>query len=130
MKVYVILSVREQAEAAPSKEIVGIRTNKSDAELDILAFSEAEARKPEDERCGRFEIEEHDLNLGIKVAVEVSGGLVQNIYASTHAAPDIDADVYDLDVSDFPDDGEQEAADERAAELQKLADSAEYVRIW
>lgn len=55
----------------------------------------------------------------LSVAVEVQGGLVQAAYANG----DIFVDVYDLDVSDFPDPGEQEAADQREANLRELVSS-------
>ena len=139
MKLHIILAVKDQseyteaeyyAEAAPSKEIAAICTSSEAAAQELAALSEAETRKPEDERCDRFEIEEHDVDLGINIAVEVSGGLMQNVYASAHAASDIDVELYDLDVSDFQDDGEQEAADDREAQLHEIATSAEYAHIW
>lgn len=55
----------------------------------------------------------------LSVAVEVRGGLVQAAYANG----DIFVDVYDLDVSDFPDPGEQEAADQREDNLRELVSS-------
>ena len=44
----------------------------------------------------RWRIEEQDL--AVEVAVKVHGGLVQSAVANA----DVDLDVYDLDVSDFP----------------------------
>lgn len=61
-----------------------------------------------------WRIEKHYLD--VQVAVEVKGGLVQNIYANA----DVHPDVYDLDVSDFPDEGEQDEADRKEAELNDL----------
>lgn len=58
----------------------------------------------------------------LSVAVEVKGGLVQAAYANG----DISVDVYDLDVSDFPDVGEQEAADLRELDLKKLVSNPEW----
>lgn len=55
----------------------------------------------------------------LSVAVEVQGGLVQAAYANG----DIFVDVYDLDVSDFPDLGEQEVADKLEANLKELVSS-------
>lgn len=60
------------------------------------------------------------------VAVEVQGGLVQAAYANG----DIFVDVYDLDVSDFPDPGEQEAADQREAELRELVSSPGWSTVY
>ena len=62
----------------------------------------------------RWRIEEHELL--VEMAVEVSQGLVQAIYANT----DIYPEVYDLDSSDFAEDSEMAEADIRAAELEKL----------
>lgn len=61
---------------------------------------------------------EHPVE-NLNVAVEVKGGLVQAAYANG----DILVDVYDLDVSDYPDDGEQSAADELEADLRELVSS-------
>ena len=54
-----------------------------------------------------------------EVAICVKGGLVSSVYANAN----MDVDVYDLDVSDFPDEGEQEAADQKEAELDELVKS-------
>ena len=61
-----------------------------------------------------------------KIAVKVQGGLVQAVYAD---AP-VSVDVYDLDVSDFPDDGEADEAAERAAEIEKIASDPAYHCAW
>lgn len=62
----------------------------------------------------------------LSVAVEVKGGLVQAAYANG----DISVDVYDLDVSDFPDVGEQEAADLRELDLKKLVSTPEWHTVY
>ncbi len=71
-----------------------------------------------------WHIEEHDL--GGNVAVEVGGGLVRNVFADT----DLSVEVYDLDVSDFPDEGEQEKADTKEKELDALVNSPGWRRVW
>lgn len=71
-----------------------------------------------------WRIEEHELD--VQVAVEVKGGLVQNIYANA----DVHADVYDLDVSDFPDVGEEAEADRKEAELNDLVKSPRWHNVW
>lgn len=71
-----------------------------------------------------WRIEEHELD--VQVAVEVKGGLVQNIYANA----DVHADVYDLDVSDFPDVGEEAEADRKEAELNDLVKSPGWHNVW
>lgn len=77
-----------------------------------------------DDGMERWTIEEHEID--VKVAVEVSGGLVSNVYANA----DLGVEVYDLDVSDFPDEGEQETADAKAKELADLINSPEWERVW
>ena len=59
-------------------------------------------------------------------AVRVAGGLVQEV----HSNADVGVDVYDLDVSDFPDEGEQEAADQEEAELDELVKSPGWRAVW
>lgn len=61
-----------------------------------------------------------------KVIVIVRGGLVERVYANS----DIEVNVVDLDVSDFPDEGEQEAADARAAEVDELVKLDEWRQVW
>lgn len=62
----------------------------------------------------------------LSVAVEVHGGLVQAAYANG----DIFVDVYDLDVSDYPDPGEQEAADKLEANLKELVSSPSWHMVY
>ena len=64
--------------------------------------------------------------MDVQMAVEVKGGLVQNIYANA----DVYADVYDLDVSSFPDDGEEDEADRKEAELNELVNSPGWRNVW
>lgn len=61
-----------------------------------------------------------------EVAICVKGGLVSSVYANAN----MDVDVYDLDVSDFPDEGEQEAADQKEAELDELVRSPGWRAVW
>ena len=72
----------------------------------------------------RWRIEEQDLAVG--VAVKVHGGLVQSVIANA----DVDLDVYDLDVSDFPDEGEEDEADERRREFEELASRPDWRSVW
>lgn len=75
---------------------------------------DGEALVRDDTDVEHWRIEEHELQ--VEVAVKVHRGLVQAIYANA----DIDPDVYDLDVSDFAEDGETAEADIKAAELERL----------
>lgn len=72
----------------------------------------------------RWRIEEQDLSVG--VAVKVHGGLVQSVIANA----DVDLDVYDLDVSDFPDEGEEDEADERRRVFEELASRPDWRSVW
>lgn len=76
----------------------------------------------EDFEC--WEIQEKTLD--VKVAVKVRGGMVQSIIANTY----VDADVYDLDVSDFPDDGEEDEAMLREKEFDELYKTPGWREIW
>lgn len=61
-----------------------------------------------------------------EVAVRVKGGMVQSVYANA----DVNVEVYDLDVSDFPDEGEEDKAAEKEAELEKLVASPGWRAVW
>lgn len=90
-------------------------------------YCEAEMAAIRDDFHFQFEswkIVEHDLD--VKVAVKVHDGLVQQIISNAG----VSAEVYDVDVSDFPDEGEQEVADERAAEYEKLQNTAGWGQVW
>ena len=71
-----------------------------------------------------WKITEHDLD--VQVAVKVYGGLVQQIIANAG----ISVKVYDLDVSDFPDEGEQEIAIAKEAEYKNLQKDAGWEKVW
>lgn len=78
----------------------------------------------EDGDVESWRIEEQTLD--VRVSVMVKGGLVQNAIANA----DISMDVCDLDVSDFPDDGEQEAADKKEAKYKELSKTPGWRKIW
>ena len=61
-----------------------------------------------------------------KVIVLVRGGMVQCAYANG----DVDFDVVDLDVSDFPDEGEQEAADLREEQFNETIKQDGWKEVW
>lgn len=71
-----------------------------------------------------WRIETHEIN--IEMAVEVSGGLVQNIYANA----DISPDVYDLDVPDFPDENEEEEVESKREELERRKSQPDWAPVW
>ena len=63
----------------------------------------------------------------VSVAVEVSGGLVQAVYAR---GGDVGADVFDLDAPDFPGEGEQEEVESRKKQLAELIGSPGWKQVW
>ena len=71
-----------------------------------------------------WRIEEKELD--VQVAIRVKGGLVESVYSNAG----IDADVYDLDVSDYPDEGEQDEADLREAEMNERISAPGWSAIW
>lgn len=62
----------------------------------------------------------------MKIIIEVKGGLVQAVYANG----DVDVEVVDLDVSDFPDDDEQTNADAREAEMNRTIHQNGWRSVW
>ena len=74
-----------------------------------------------------WRIEEQELAVPVSVAVEVSGGLVQAVYAR---GGDVGADVFDLDAPDFPGEGEQEEVESRKKQLAELIGSPGWKRVW
>lgn len=71
-----------------------------------------------------WRIEEQEIN--IQVAVEVAGGIVQTVYSTA----DVSVEVYDLDVSDFPDEAEQNEACCKATVLKKLQNDPSWKSVW
>lgn len=67
-----------------------------------------------------------EKTLNVRVAIRVKGGLVQTVYSNS----DVDVDVYDLDVSDFPDEGEAEEADRKEKELDALCNNSGWRAVW
>jgi len=62
-----------------------------------------------------------------KVVVVVKGGLVQNVYAKRK---DIEIEVIDLDVSDFPDDDEIEEKETNEQRLEEIEKSKSFKIVW
>lgn len=78
----------------------------------------------EDSEVERWRIEEQELD--VCVAVKVEGGMVQEAIANTF----VDLDVYDMDVSDFPDDGEEDEVDEKQDEYDRLSKTPGWRAVW
>lgn len=71
-----------------------------------------------------WRIEEKELD--VQIAIRVKGGLVESVYSNAG----VDVDVYDLDVSDYPDEGEQSEADLQEAELNERISAPGWSAIW
>lgn len=72
----------------------------------------------------RWRIEEQELD--VRLTVHVKGGLVDEVQANA----DVNVEVYDLDMSDFPDECEQDEADRKEAELKELVKSPGWRVVW
>lgn len=145
MKVFVLIN--EQDTDASNQSTVQLFLDKEAARAEMrkqfkteLPFWNVDAENLTDDQeceCGEdtavirndpdstnWRIEEKELD--VQVAVRVAGGLVQEV----HSNADVGVDVYDLDVSDFPDEGEQEAVDQKEAELGELVKSPGWRAVW
>ena len=92
-------AMREQYRA--SLESWGINDITEPSEDFHWTCDENQAEISDDCKCEYEQWQIQEKELDVKAAVEVRGGLVQSVIANAG----IDVDVYDLDVSDFPDDG-------------------------
>lgn len=63
----------------------------------------------------------------VKVAIRVKGGLVQAVYST---GEDVDVEVYDLDVSSYPEEGEIDMVEERRQQLEKIEKSPAWHHVW
>ena len=81
------LAIQDKCDAAKYTTDAG---DKADCENEAEALSGIQANI----------LRQMSSKICVSVAVEVRGGLVQNIYSNG----DVSAEVYDLDISDFPDD--------------------------
>ena len=86
--------------------------------------SDSEATIRDDTDVEHWRIEERDLD--VQMAIEVQGGLIQNIYANAGIYPD----VFDLDVSDFPDKEEEDDVAAKAASLNELKNRPGWRNVW
>ena len=87
---------------------------------------ENQAEISDDCKCEYEQWQIQEKELDVKAAVEVRGGLVKYVIANAG----IDVDVYDLDVSDFPDDGEVDEADRKGREFTELSNRPDWGSVW
>lgn len=87
---------------------------------------ENQAEISDDCKCEYEQWQIQEKELDVKAAVEVRGDLVQSVIANAG----IDVDVYDLDVSDFPDDGEVDEADRKGREFTELSNRPDWGSVW
>lgn len=117
-------AMREQYRA--SLESWGINDITEPSEDFHWTCDENQAEISDDCKCEYEQWQIQEKELDVKVAVEVRGGLVQSVIANAG----IDVDVYDLDVSDFPDDGEVDEADRKGREFTELSNRPDWGRVW
>lgn len=80
-----------------------------------------------DYRKNEFEHWEiHEKNMDVQVAIKVHEGMVQSVISNAG----VDVDVYDLDVSDYPDEGEQDEADKLEKEFNELSNQPGWGDVW
>lgn len=91
---------------------------------DGATCGEAEAVIRENSEVESWRIEEQELD--VQVAVRVEGGLVEEVCANA----DVDVEVYDLDMSDFPDKEEQDEVDSKKADLESLVKTPGWRSVW
>ena len=68
----------------------------------------------------------HEKNMDVQVAIKVHEGMVQSVISNAG----VDVDVYDLDVSDYPDEGEQDEADKLEKEFNELSNQPGWGDVW
>ncbi len=117
-------AMREQYRA--SLESWGINDITEPSEDFHWTCDENQAEISDDCKCEYEQWQIQEKELDVKAAVEVRGGLVQSVIANAG----IDVDVYDLDVSDFPDDGEVDEADRKGREFTELSNRPDWGRVW
>lgn len=86
--------------------------------------SDSEATIRDDADVEHWRIEERDLD--VQMAIEVQGGLIQNIYANAGIYPD----VFDLDVSDISDEEEESDVAAKAARLNEIKGRPGWQNVW
>lgn len=117
-------AMREQYRA--SLESWGINDITEPSEDFHWTCDENQAEISDDCKCEYEQWQIQEKELDVKAAVEVRGGLVQSVIANAG----IDVDVYDLDVSDFPDDGEVDEADRKGREFTELSNRPGWGSVW
>lgn len=68
----------------------------------------------------------HEKNMDVQVAIKVHEGMVHSVISNAG----VDVDVYDLDVSDYPDEGEQDEADKLEKEFNELSNQPGWGDVW
>lgn len=104
----------------------GISENTVPASEQHWSCGDDQAEICDDYKCEYEQWQIREKELDVKAAVEVRGGMVQSIIANAG----IDVDVYDLDVSDFPDDGEADEADRKEREFTELSNLPDWGSVW
>ena len=115
-----------QEQYRTSLESWGINDGMEQSDDFHWSCDENQAEISDDCKCEYEQWQIQEKELDVKAAVEVRGGLVQSVIANAG----IDVDVYDLDVSDFPDEGEVDEADRKEREFTELSNRPDWGRVW
>ena len=118
-------SWNEAFQAMQEKYHESLRNLGCDAAEQYLDSKSAGINTGEDSYHWRVEAREIDLPVP-NVAIEVSGGMVQAVYADA----DLTVDVCDLDVSDLPDDADCAETDGNAERLDAFANRPGVKKVW
>lgn len=61
-----------------------------------------------------------------RVVIRVEGGMVTAVYSDG----EVDVEVLDLDVSSYPDEGEEDEVDLKRRQLDEIAASPDWSAVW
>lgn len=102
--------------------------NESDPQTDEHCWdcgeNEASIRDDFRSQFEHWKIEECELP--VNIAILVRDGMVQDVIGNAGAS----VEVYDIDVSDFPDPDEAEQADQKAREFEELKNNPDWFMVW
>lgn len=137
MKIYILIETGDQKDIHNENGVadpyfigvagVNFHREKLEEIKSRLEKENADCGDSGDDPC-YYAIVEHDVEPpAVSIAVEVSGGLVQNIYSDGER---VGADVYDLDVSMYPDEGEEDEAAEKNRQIEAIRQDPAWRRIF
>lgn len=117
-------SMRDSWQAALKEWGVDARSKQNDEqswECDDTSASISDYCKNEFEH---WEI--HEKNTDVKVAIKIHEGMVKSVISNAG----VDVDVYDLDISDYKEEGEEDEADQMEKEFNELSNLPDWGDVW